>query len=1107
MPAISRDQASSHDSGLEARLQGLTFNTGKTAQTETSKIQPDSKVYFPPHMLYATDAQKQEYLRKQAELSQTTKLPGQQSQRGKGRSSQSQWRQRSLVMPVTTDTMPAVQATQYNHTPSSFSFHSHQYESPGGQSYQGYPQTHFPPLRSTNRQTAAPLAQSQFQQSPHQTTLLGTNAELQSPPINQLTPQSSRLDKQILHQKTWNSSESKAPSQYGARPIPRNPQLFQPGNFSAHRRGAPFGNAQEQIVAQNTFLEKLINQHVQNVGIGEAEVRQKEEFRIIVEQACREAIAMYEKAELGKADFEPNSVELQCFGSLAAGFATKASDMDLALLTPYSTPPPDSFNSPIPRLLEKKLLEMGFGARLLTRTRVPIIKVCQRPTTRLMSDLLEARSKWEDGFNAENEVDVADDINDKVTDQEEDGKDYEEIHGPGNTMRKPAASNIEEELRSFKQKKSQSLLDHYNSAKRLLRSFGGQDITPATESSEDNNHILQEVCKAFLNGLSDENLKARLLSYQSLSLLVTEKLTTPRSLNSIFSQIEGEQLASLWGSRPLTESTYKAEIECNRLIAEWQNHMNTIPFDTLAYNRNLHQAVERLKRIPSLQLLFLEQDLHEDPVVYHARTARILNELGGRDEPSEENHVLEVVKRHYLAGVKDLKIQEQLEKVVSDNEPVSLQSLMLRHRILQLTNDYEIAISKDLYNPEDQTYITEYVHLLRSGITNLSASSLVAPLNITRSTAPLIRKMRSLPDPSHMIHKPRDRYRDRLEFPKNDIGIQCDINFSAQFALHNTLLLRCYSLTDCRVKPLVLFVKHWAKLRAINTPYRGSLSSYGYVLMVLHYLVNITQPFVCPNLQHLRQELPSYPPRAEIAAKPKCNGYDVQFWRNEKEIADLADRGMLNHNKESLGSLLRGFFEYFANTGQLSTGGRGFDWGREVLSLRTQGGLLSKKEKGWVGARTVMETTAEAAPTPIHATATSSFTKASTIPSTAQTTHHPKAPVIRQEVKEIRHRYLFCIEDPFEHDHNVARTVTHNGICAIRGELRRAWRIIKSVGRSGQEQGQRVQEELMSEESGEIRNTLEAFMDEIHGILRSDQSEAAVEGNGGDGVIATAGTV
>src|SRR5205085_8135996 len=80
----------------------------------------------------------------------------------------------------------------------------------------------------------------------------------------------------------------------------------------------------------------------------------------------------------------------------------------------------------------------------------------------------------------------------------------------------------------------------------------------------------------------------------------------------------------------------------------------------------------------------------------------------------------------------------------------------------------------------------------------------------------------------------------------------------------------------------------------------------------------------------------------------------------------------------------------------------------DVLSLRTTGGIIFKRTKGWTGAKT-----------------------------TVVQSSHPG-----QETKEIRHRYLFAIEDPFEVEHNVARTVTHNGICTIRDEFRRAWKII-----------------------------------------------------------------
>lgn len=256
----------------------------------------------------------------------------------------------------------------------------------------------------------------------------------------------------------------------------------------------------------------------------------------------------------------------------------------------------------------------------------------------------------------------------------------------------------------------------------------------------------------------------------------------------------------------------------------------------------------------------------------------------------------------------------------------------------------------------------------------------------------------------------REKVLGPLDFPKEGVGIQCDINFENPLGIHNTHMLRCYSLTDPRVRLIVLFVKSWAKRRKINSSYSGTLNSYGWVLMVLHYLVNIAQPPVCPNLQH------SIPQPKDLGQLEKffkdptiIAGYTVRFWRNEQEIMQAAQAGQLSQNSQSIGDLLRGFFQYYASLPQYANYGPRppqFYWTNEVLSLRTLGGIRSKQDKGWVSAKTTI--TAE---------------------------------------KKVTNRYLFAIEDPFELDHNVARTVTHRGIVAIRDEFRRAWRILAAIGK------------------------------------------------------------
>lgn len=228
----------------------------------------------------------------------------------------------------------------------------------------------------------------------------------------------------------------------------------------------------------------------------------------------------------------------------------------------------------------------------------------------------------------------------------------------------------------------------------------------------------------------------------------------------------------------------------------------------------------------------------------------------------------------------------------------------------------------------------------------------------------------------------------RLEYT-DDCGIQCDINFSNYVALHNTRLLRTYGLSDHRVRQVGVFVKAWAKARDINTPYYGTLSSYGYVLMVLHYLMNVANPPVIPNLQDHAKNRWDGPTDRDLV-----EGFDVRFVNDMNEVKTIMESMPRNH--ESVGSLLRGFFNYYANP-------RGFHWNYDVVSIRTRGGQLNKRAKGWTEAKW------------------------------------------SNENQSVRLRYLLAIEDPFELEHNVARTVGHSGIVAIRDEFRRAWTTIENI--------------------------------------------------------------
>ncbi|KAK5140835.1 hypothetical protein LTR04_002832 [Oleoguttula sp. CCFEE 6159] len=487
--------------------------------------------------------------------------------------------------------------------------------------------------------------------------------------------------------------------------------------------------------AQCQFLEEIAAIEIPKVEMTSEEFAAKEAFRLSLESVCHDVCAGDDSGFLPR-------VKLQSFGSLRSGFANAGSDMDLAIVssTPQSSPHVFSLHElDLPRLLEKRFLELGFGARLLTRTRVPIIKVCQEPTSELLSALREEREKW--------------------------------------------------------------------------------DALPDGEK------------------------------YPKPKLAVEEK--------------------------PVEEGT----------------------------------------------------------------------------------------------------------KAASDNTPTCT------------VNDQKLDAQKPSPSKSQDS---------ASGSSANAQNSEKLPQVLPTTLAQTAPRPRRQEEPL----KPwlREKKLGPLDFPKTGVGIQCDINFSNPLALHNTLLLRCYSACDSRVRPMVLFIKSWAKRRKINSSYSGTLSSYGYVLMILHFLANVARPPVIPNLQLAWQPPTGHSQPQALTDEITCDGYDVRFWRDEAELRRMAMEGRGSQNHEPLGALLRDFYHYFAQQGN-GVAGFGFNWTQDVLSLRTQGGLVSKRVKGWTGAKSQI-----------------------------------------LDGKEIRHRYLFAIEDPFEHDHNVARTVTHMGICAIRDEFRRAWRILCAVG-------------------------------------------------------------
>lgn len=167
-------------------------------------------------------------------------------------------------------------------------------------------------------------------------------------------------------------------------------------------------------------------------------------------------------------------------------------------------------------------------------------------------------------------------------------------------------------------------------------------------------------------------------------------------------------------------------------------------------------------------------------------------------------------------------------------------------------------------------------------------------------------------------------------------GIEVDISFCNELPIHNSALLRMYADWDPRVGQLGMLVKQWARQRGVNDAKEGTLSSYGHILLVIHFL---QRHGVVPNLQD----------RNAIRAG------NFSMWGNDELLDGVHDVWFIDPKKRqgmplslvpdillspaptteetTLSSLFSGFFRYYAYE---------FPFCSHLASIRQSGGLQSK---------------------------------------------------------------------------------------------------------------------------------------------------------------------
>jgi DNA polymerase sigma len=208
----------------------------------------------------------------------------------------------------------------------------------------------------------------------------------------------------------------------------------------------------------------------------------------------------------------------------------------------------------------------------------------------------------------------------------------------------------------------------------------------------------------------------------------------------------------------------------------------------------------------------------------------------------------------------------------------------------------------------------------------------------------------------------------KFNFPYNQDGnnilVECDLSLQNPLACLNTALLNTYSKISPDTCILASIIKRWAKMRDINNPAMHTLSSYGYVLMLLYYLTSSEpsnngfvldpgngtgrNPPILVNLQRVDPSWAQNPvgPYREIVTKPH-NQYCIHQHPTEPNYLvntyfyrsglDSLEQYHTNKSKcgPCLGVLLASFFRFFAYE---------FDYKKFAVSLDTKNGEFKEKE-------------------------------------------------------------------------------------------------------------------------------------------------------------------
>lgn len=280
--------------------------------------------------------------------------------------------------------------------------------------------------------------------------------------------------------------------------------------------------------------------------------------------------------------------------------------------------------------------------------------------------------------------------------------------------------------------------------------------------------------------------------------------------------------------------------------------------------------------------------------------------------------------------------------------------------------------------------------------------------------------------------------------------LQVDVCINNILAVKNTQLLKAYVDLDERFRYVCILVKLWAKRRELNDAYTGTLSSYAYTLLVIHYLQTL-QPPVLPCLQ-LMVGGERVTAITKLPKEMTDNGAGTLY--NTYYDHSVTAETFKPENTMPVHELLLGFFRYFAYTFKYKTdlasirlgarkprSARAWDeksiygeWESKQAKYRTDLGIakasLDARRKAEVKEQKLQEDGGVKA---------NSGKGSGAGTAKKERVQFPKRP-------RLISKHLFCIEDPFDIDHDLSRGMEKAAVTVIRQEMMRAYEIIAESG-------------------------------------------------------------